>query len=677
MDSAIAFQERKQDVMRLFESATSLAHDIARKDAEDRLREAEDRFAKEQLYVVVCGEFKQGKSSFINALLEEPGLCPVDILVTTSLVSTISYASEEKITVYLGEPGNAQPKEIDRNEIADYVSEQRNRKNRQNARLLTVEIPNEHLRSGLLLVDTPGVGGVYAEHSSITYGFAPNADVVLFISDALRPLSQTELEFVARVSKHCRNLIFVVTKKDKTPSLQQIVEDDRAKLSQVLKRPADQILITAVSNLLKDRYVRSQNAKDLADSNFPAFERELWGFLNEQRGGMLLMRAMAELADSVADMQAPYQAEWEAYQDHTERELNEIERELTEARDTLTRLLDNKAQWRQHLGSGLTEIRDKILKRSFLLNKEEVERRADEYLQDDKLLQEPSTIGARVAADITLMFASLGKEIIAKATDLQREIETSSKLDLNPFKRDRLLQEIEISPPSPLDKIRGRVQRRHPRTGVALDTSKGIAKNAAVGAGATGAIAANIGAVIGSFTAGIFVPGVGAIPGYTVGFIIGGGIGTVVGAGLGTIRALQQSLGTVRESKYSESKNATEEIIRPFITSYFKTCAIRLDDMLRELESAMTTELEDKIIREEENLSQSIKQFQAARLSSEQEAAVKEQKLRLVLDRFDLLQTQMQATAKTVLGTIELASQPALNEKANHGRFADERNDLT
>src|SRR5262249_16349917 len=149
-----------------------------------------------KLLVVVVGEFKQGKSSLINALLNEPDLFPVDFDITTNLVSTFSYGNTERITVLLGEGAQTTSQPISRTEIPNYVSEQGNAGNVRNAQLLSMESPNPQLRDGLTLVDTPGVGGIYAQHIAITYAFIPNADAVLFVSDVEEAVSQPELDFL-------------------------------------------------------------------------------------------------------------------------------------------------------------------------------------------------------------------------------------------------------------------------------------------------------------------------------------------------------------------------------------------------------------------------------------------------------------------------------------------------
>ncbi|MBV8711980.1 MAG: dynamin family protein, partial [Solirubrobacterales bacterium] len=67
-------------------------------------RDAELRLLEGDLLVVVCGEFKRGKSTMINALLDEPELLPSDVDITTSVVSTVGWGPTEEITVLLSQP---------------------------------------------------------------------------------------------------------------------------------------------------------------------------------------------------------------------------------------------------------------------------------------------------------------------------------------------------------------------------------------------------------------------------------------------------------------------------------------------------------------------------------------------------------------------------------------------
>ena len=52
--------------------------------------------------VLFCGEFKRGKSSLINALLQD-SLCPTDIGIATAVVTRIMYGTTKKAVRYYGD----------------------------------------------------------------------------------------------------------------------------------------------------------------------------------------------------------------------------------------------------------------------------------------------------------------------------------------------------------------------------------------------------------------------------------------------------------------------------------------------------------------------------------------------------------------------------------------------
>ena len=54
------------------------------------INELFSKLSSNQTTIMVCGEFKRGKSTFINALLDMP-LCPTDEHIATSTVSIIKY----------------------------------------------------------------------------------------------------------------------------------------------------------------------------------------------------------------------------------------------------------------------------------------------------------------------------------------------------------------------------------------------------------------------------------------------------------------------------------------------------------------------------------------------------------------------------------------------------------
>ena len=235
-----SYQIQRQDLLTLFRSVSAIAHSRGAAESEQRLAGAMRRLQDGRLATVVCGEFKRGKSSLLGALLEEPGLFPVDVDIATNMVTMISYGAAELINVILVGDGEEEAREITRADIPLYVTEQQNRGNAKNVRLLTIETPSVKLATGLTFVDTPGVGALNQEHTAVTYGFLPAADAVIFVSDATTPLAESELGFVRKISEYCPVILFVITKIDLRDDYAQIVDNTRAKLAEVTGKPADQ-----------------------------------------------------------------------------------------------------------------------------------------------------------------------------------------------------------------------------------------------------------------------------------------------------------------------------------------------------------------------------------------------------------------------------------------------------
>src|SRR5215467_9724787 len=102
------FEELREDVLSAYLTLLGI---LSGRLAETRLRmlaESRDMLAAGQCYVVVCGEFKRGKSSLLNALVERPGLFPVDVDLATCAVVTLQWAERDWGMVYFAEtdPGN-------------------------------------------------------------------------------------------------------------------------------------------------------------------------------------------------------------------------------------------------------------------------------------------------------------------------------------------------------------------------------------------------------------------------------------------------------------------------------------------------------------------------------------------------------------------------------------------
>ncbi len=151
-------------------------------DADDlrRFHEAREQLAGLFL-LVVAGEFNSGKSSFINALLGERVL-PEGVTPTTDRINRLRYgaeASEQLVEAFL----------LDRTYPADVLRE-------------------------LTVVDTPGTNAIIRRHEELTRDFIPRADLVLFVTSADRPFTESERGFLEQIREWGKKIVFVVNKID-------------------------------------------------------------------------------------------------------------------------------------------------------------------------------------------------------------------------------------------------------------------------------------------------------------------------------------------------------------------------------------------------------------------------------------------------------------------------------
>jgi small GTP-binding protein len=151
--------------------------------APDDLRRFQE--AREQLtglfLLVVAGEFNSGKSSFINALLGERVL-PEGVTPTTDRINVLRYAPE--------------------------VSEQL-----REAYLLERTHPADVLRE-ISIVDTPGTNAIIRRHEELTRDFVPRSDLVLFVTSADRPFTESERGFLEQIREWGKKIVFIVNKID-------------------------------------------------------------------------------------------------------------------------------------------------------------------------------------------------------------------------------------------------------------------------------------------------------------------------------------------------------------------------------------------------------------------------------------------------------------------------------
>jgi len=135
----------------------------------------------ELFLVVIAGEFNAGKSALINALLGEKVLAE-GATPTTSRVTLVRWG--ERSSEQVVDEGFA---------------------------IFAHPLP---LLKELNIVDTPGTNAIIRQHERLTDEFIPRSDLVLFVTSADHPLTESERQFLERILAWGKKIVFVLNKVD-------------------------------------------------------------------------------------------------------------------------------------------------------------------------------------------------------------------------------------------------------------------------------------------------------------------------------------------------------------------------------------------------------------------------------------------------------------------------------
>lgn len=243
---------------------------------------AEDRFT-----LAVVGQFKRGKSSMMNALIERD-LLPTGVLPLTSAITILRFGPREQIVVSLEHSDFQREEPI--SALADYVTEQGNPGNQKKVRAVYVEATSPFLRRGLEFVDTPGIGSAIEENTATTYSFIPQCDAVVFVTGVDAPMTEVEMDFLRRLRRDVAKVFCVVNKIDllAEPQRTEVIRFVTSQIHRCLG--ASQVPVFAVSSRMALTADRSEQNHA---SGVPELQEALGRFLSAERSAVLL-RAIIE-----------------------------------------------------------------------------------------------------------------------------------------------------------------------------------------------------------------------------------------------------------------------------------------------------------------------------------------------------------------------------------------------
>lgn len=540
----------------------------------DLLKQATTVYDKKELYALVSGEVKSGKSSLINSILGED-ICTVNGGVCTNTNTLIRYGVKEKITVYFApdkDMTEPTPQIITREKIEDYVSENKNKNNKKNVRLIVVELPNEHLKSGLVLIDTPGLGALNPLHAATTFSMAPLADVILLVAGANSELKSTEISYIERLLKCSKSkmVIHTLTHSDQGDP-KTILSKNIEHLSTIKEWKENELQCCMISN---KNYALYKQGK-ITDYSVTGFDK-FFDYLRLVEDNVENIMAERQLEQILVALQQYGNILNTLLNSFTSPDkVAEKKRQIEDAQRRLEKIAEESTTWKNQLNGEVRKVDTRVVAR-IRQDYQSIKGVIEEKLLMDDYLKHPEQLGGIVSSEIVQKSSELQQYLAQEFADTYTWLKEETGLTLIQKELEPVQNPIYVAPTL---------------EGINID-KVGIYRNAilsnvfmygTVGGSVAGGI---IGGIVGTF----ILPGVGTVAGAEFGATIAGTVGTIIGAGVAIFKG--------KEKVKQEKRRKIMEKVMPILNSSQSELTTKVQqiviDAQTELTNAFSKELKNE-----------------------------------------------------------------------------------
>ncbi len=167
--------------------------------------------------VAILGQFKAGKSSFINSLIGQ-AILPVGVIPVTTVITRLKYGDRARAVVVHFDGAVT---EVDIAGVDEFISEAKNPANKKNVEVVDIELPSLESYPGLRLVDTPGLGSIFKYNTDISEEWLPRVGAAIVAISSDRPLSENDLALIRQLMEFTPRVIVLLTKVDLLSEEQQ------------------------------------------------------------------------------------------------------------------------------------------------------------------------------------------------------------------------------------------------------------------------------------------------------------------------------------------------------------------------------------------------------------------------------------------------------------------------
>ena len=275
------------------------------RDIED-IKKAGTNLREGVFRLLVLGDMKRGKSTFLNALIGE-NILPSDVNPCTAILTVLKYGAQKRVTVHFND--DTEPEVVDFTSFKHrYTIDPAEAKRLEAQKKLAfpnvshaiVEYPLAILEKGVEIVDSPGLNDTEARNE-LSLGYINNCHVILFVMRATQPCTLGERRYLENyIQDRGLTVFFLINAWDQVkeslidPDDSEELAEAETKLHRVFKANLAQYCQTEERDLYDERVFalcslnalrkRLKNTNgDLEGTGFPEFLGSLNTFLTQER----------------------------------------------------------------------------------------------------------------------------------------------------------------------------------------------------------------------------------------------------------------------------------------------------------------------------------------------------------------------------------------------------------
>ena len=320
-DQLKEFVARQKRLTGIIQEASGLVQKLDMEHCAQTLQQLRQKISSDTFKIMVMGNFKNGKSTFINALLGQE-ILPAYAVPTTAIINEIKYGEKPKAVLhflnplpekmYDGIPEKAlthmrrfkmkdvPPIEMPVDEIEDFVVIPMGMEHKEAIKqspFEKVELfwPLDLLKDGVEIVDSPGLNE-NPVRTQVTMEYLSKADAIIFVFSALAMGSAGEIAYIDDTLRKNgfgeQSLFCVVNRFDQLTSERE---------QQRLRKFSDNLLAPYTKHIYYTSAYKGlmgqmqSNPAMLEESKIPAVETALADYLANERGRIKLATPAREL----------------------------------------------------------------------------------------------------------------------------------------------------------------------------------------------------------------------------------------------------------------------------------------------------------------------------------------------------------------------------------------------